>query len=143
MRKAPLRIQHVNAILGVKEVKNMYHVNIKEMTKENSNFREVLYTGPHSQLVVMSLNKGEEIGEEIHEKIDQIFFVMDGLGEADVGEERIRIEEDDVVFVPAGTKHNIKNDGEKDLKLYTIYSPPAHKDGTLELTKKDAEEEEY
>lgn len=113
----------------------MYHTDIKEITKNNTNFREVLYTGPHSQLVAMSLKVGEDIGEETHEKIDQIFFIIDGLGEALVGEERIRIEEHDVVFVPAGTVHNVKNVGDKELKLYTIYSPPAHEKGTIQENK--------
>ncbi len=113
----------------------MYHEDIKEITKKNTNFREVLFTGEYSQLVVMSLKVGEEIGEETHETIDQIFFIVDGFAEADVGEERIRMEEHDVVFVHAGTKHNIKNAGDEELKLYTIYSPPAHEDGEIQATK--------
>lgn len=121
----------------------MYHENIKEITKENTNFREVLYTGKHSQLVVMSLKVGEEIGEEVHKSTDQMFFVVDGEGEAIVGGETFGFDEHDVLFVPAGTKHNIKNSGDEDLKLYTIYSPPAHPDKTIHRTKKKAEQAEY
>lgn len=109
----------------------MYHGNIKQVTKENENFRKVVCTGKYSQLVVMSLKVGEDIGEESHDIIDQIFFIVAGVGEAKVGESVFGITKHDVVFVPAGTRHNIKNPGDEDLKFYTIYSPPAHKEETI------------
>lgn len=115
----------------------MFHDNIKELTKENKNYREALVTGAYSQLVLMSIPVKQEIGEEIHDSIDQIFFVVDGDGEATVGDETFGFDEHDVVFVPAGVKHNIKNVGSKDLKLFTIYSPPAHPEGTVEKTKEE------
>lgn len=122
----------------------MFNEDIKKAAKENSNFRKVLYTGPHSQLVVMSIPAGGDIGEEIHPNIDQIFYFVDGDGQAILNDETQNIEEHDVVFVPAGTKHNFKNTGDEDLKLFTVYSPPAHKDGTIHATKADAaKEEEY
>ncbi len=122
----------------------MFNEDIKKAAKENTNFRKVLYTGPHSQLVVMSIPAGGDIGEEIHPNIDQIFYFVDGDGQAILNDETQNIEEHDVVFVPAGTKHNFKNTGDEDLKLFTVYSPPAHKDGTIHATKADAaKEEEY
>ena len=114
----------------------MFHDNIKELTKENKNYREALFTGKYSQLVIMSVPVGGEIGGETHETTDQIFFVVDGDGEAIVGNETFGFYEHDVVFVPAGVTHNIKNVGDEDLKLYTIYSPPVHAEGTVEKTRR-------
>lgn len=116
----------------------MYHENIKEITKNNTNFREVLYTGKASQLVVMSLKVGEEIGEEVHESIDQLIFIVEGDAEATVNNERFGIEEHDVLFIQAGTKHNVKNIGDEELKLYTIYAPAEHPENTVQATKADA-----
>ena len=113
----------------------MYHEHIKKITKENTNFRQVLYTGLHSQIVVMSLKKGEDIGEEIHEGVDQMLFIVNGEGEAVINNETFGIDEHDVIFIPSGTKHNIKNSGDDDLKLYTIYSPPEHEDRLVQETK--------
>lgn len=110
----------------------MYHEDIKEIAKKNNNFREVLYTGKYSQLVVMSLKPSEEIGEETHEATDQMIFIVEGDGEAMVDAERFGIDEHDVVFIPAGVKHNVTNIGDDDLKLYTIYSPPEHKPGLVQ-----------
>ena len=121
----------------------MFNENVLELTKENTNFRKVLYTGPHSQLVVMSIPPGEDIGEEVHEKTDQILFFVAGESEAVLNGESQKVRENDAVFVPAGTKHNFKNTGNSNLKLYTVYSPPAHKDGTVHITKKNAEAEEH
>lgn len=120
----------------------MFNVDIKKSALENSNFRKVLYTGPHSQLVVMSIPVGGDIGEETHSTIDQILFFVEGSAEAILNGESSAVVEGSVVFVPAGTKHNFKNSGDKNLKLYTIYSPPGHKDGTIHTTKADAEKEE-
>ena len=113
----------------------MYHEDIKKLTKENINYREVLYTGQYSQLVIMSLKKDEEIGEEVHEHVDQLLFIVDGEGEATIGDEVFGFDEHDVIFVPARARHNIKNTGDEELKLYTIYSPPEHEDGLVQETK--------
>lgn len=121
----------------------MFSVDIEKLTKENTNFRKVLYTGKNSQLVLMSIPVGGDIGNEAHETIDQILFFVEGTGEAVLNNtEKQRVEKDSVVFVPAGTWHNFINTGDEDLKLYTVYSPPAHKDGTVHKTKEEAEKEE-
>lgn len=120
----------------------MFNIDIKKATVENSNFRKVLYTGSHSQLVVMSIPVGGDIGEETHETIDQILFFVEGNAEAILNGQSSAVGPDGVVFVPAGTKHNFKNSGGKDLKLFTVYSPPGHKDGTVHATKAEAEKEE-
>lgn len=112
--------------------------NIKELVKENENFRHVIYTGRKSQLVLMSLLAKEDIGEETHETSDQILFIVDGKGEAVVGEEHTPITKHSVVFVPAGTVHNIINTGNEKMKLYTVYAPSVHADGITHKTKADA-----
>lgn len=121
-----------------------YHTNIEKETLENSYFRKVLFTGKYSQLVVMSLKPGEEIGNEIHETVDQFFRIEQGEAKVVLnnGGEEFIVKEDEVFIVPAGTWHNVINVGDKDLKLYTIYSPPNHPDGTVHKTKKEAEEYE-
>ena len=116
--------------------------NIKELTKENDNFRHVIFTGNHSQIVLMSLLPGEDIGEETHEKSDQILFIVDGVGEAVLNGEKSTIQKKSVVYVPSGTKHNIINQGNESMKLYTVYAPATHKDGTIHKTKADAAKEE-
>ncbi len=113
----------------------MFADNFKRLAKTNTNFRKVLETGQYSQIVAMCLPVGGDIGEETHESIDQIFIIAGGTGEAIVGGETRRIEEKDLVFVPAGMVHNIRNTGDEDLVLITIYAPPAHPDGTVEPTK--------
>lgn len=115
-----------------------YIDNIEKATKENTNFRKVLYTAAHTQLVVMHLNPGEEIGEEIHE-LAQFIRVEEGKGIAVLDGVTTNIEDDFAVIVPAGAKHNIINTGAEAMKLYTLYSPPEHKDGTIHVTKADAE----
>lgn len=120
----------------------MFLEDIKKLTKENSNFRKVLYTGKHSQIVAMSISVGGDIGEETHPNTDQILFIVDGEGEAIVQGITRRIEEHDVIFVPAGTLHNFRNTCDEDLKLFTVYSPPAHPDGTIHPTKADAQKSE-
>lgn len=115
-----------------------YIVNIEKLSLNNENFREVLYTAKNSQLVVMSLKPLEDIGEEIH-KLDQFIRCESGEGKAILDDVEHEISDGFVVVVPAGTKHNIINmSGEKELKLYTLYSPPNHKDGTIHITKADA-----
>ncbi|MEN9327961.1 MAG: hypothetical protein RI947_769 [Candidatus Parcubacteria bacterium] len=114
--------------------------NIEKVTLENSNFRHVMYTGQHAQLVVMSLNPSEEIGLETHEIVDQFIRIEKGEGKVIINGEESILKDGDAVVVPAGTKHNIINTSlENPLKLYTVYSPPHHKDGTIHKTKKDAE----
>ena len=117
--------------------------NIKKETKENNNFRKVLYTAKHSQLVVMSLKPGEEIGEEVHNELDQFVRIEQGKGKAVINNQEYDIEDDWAVIVPAGALHNFINTGEEDMKLYTIYSPPEHKHGTIHPTKADVEEEHF
>lgn len=115
-----------------------YITNIEKEAMENENFRKVLYTSKHSQLVLMSLNPKEEIGAEIHE-LDQFIRVEAGIGKAILDGMEHKIEDGSAVVIPAGTEHNIINTSEnKKMKLYTIYSPPEHRDGVLHKTKADA-----
>ncbi len=114
-----------------------YVTNIEKATEENSNFRKVLYTGRNSQLVVMSLNPGEEIGEEIHD-LDQFIRVEEGKGTAILDGAEHAIEDGTAVVIPAGCKHNIVNSSEEEMKLYTIYSPPEHKDGIIHESREVA-----
>jgi mannose-6-phosphate isomerase-like protein (cupin superfamily) len=116
--------------------------DIEDRTEENSDFRHVLYTGKHMQLVLMSLGPGEEIGEEVHDDGDQFFRVEEGEGEVWIDGKRTKIEGDTGIVVPGGARHNVKNTGQKPLKLYTIYAPPEHVDGTVHVTKADAEASE-
>ena len=116
--------------------------DIEELTEKNSDFRRVLYTGKNLQLVLMSLKPGEEIGEEVHEDRDQFFRVEMGEGEVRIDGNRSKIEDDDAIIVPAGARHNVVNTGDKPLRLYTLYAPPEHRDGTVHATKADAEASE-
>lgn len=113
--------------------------NIEDRTEENRDYRRVLYTGAHMQLVVMSLAPGEDIGEEVHEDVDQFFRVEKGKGEIWIDGEATSIKGDFGMLVPAGARHNVKNTGEKPLKLYTLYAPPQHEDGIVQNTKAEAE----
>lgn len=120
-----------------------YIDNIEDKTKENSSFRKVLYTGTHMQLVVMSLKPGEDIGEEIHEHVDQFFRVEEGSAQVIIDGEEHAVEEDMVIIVPAGAKHNVINTSNtEDLKLYTIYAPANHPEGTEHVTREEAMEAE-
>ena len=112
--------------------------NIEVMTEKNGHFSQVLYTGKHLQLVVMSLRPGEDIGEEIHADRDQFFRVEKGKGEVRIDERKTRVEAGDAVLVPAGARHNITNVGERSLKLYPLYGPPEHEDHTVHVTKDEA-----
>jgi len=114
-------------------------VNIEEETKRNTNFRKVLATNTHSQLVVMSLMPGEDIGEEVHDAIDQFIRLEEGSGKAVLDGQEFPIEDDWAVVIPAGTKHNIINTSNEIMKLYTIYSPPEHAEGTVHATKAEAQ----
>jgi len=114
---------------------------IEKQTLKNTNFRQVLFTGKHAQLVVMSLQPGEEIGNEVHKKVDQFFRIEQGKARFvfDGGEEYV-VGDGDAVIVPAGTYHNVINASNRGrLKMYTIYSPPNHPDGTVHRTKAEAE----
>jgi mannose-6-phosphate isomerase-like protein (cupin superfamily) len=114
--------------------------DIEKDTLENNNFRKVLYSGKHLQLVLMSLKAGEEIGEEIHRDNDQFFRFESGTGECKIDGNDYKVTSGDVVIIPAGAKHNIINtSATAELKMYTIYSPPHHKDGIIRAIKQDAE----
>lgn len=115
--------------------------NIEHLTEENTNFRRVLYTAKHSQLVVMALAPAEEIGVEVHD-VDQFFRVEEGTADLVLDGSRTSIGPGSGLVVPAGTKHNIVNTGTTSLKLYTIYSPPLHRDGVTHRTRADAEKDE-
>ncbi len=118
-----------------------YIGNIEEETKENSNFRKVLYTAKNSQLVVMSIAPGDEIGEEVHD-LDQFIRIEDGEGKVILNDEESEIKDDYAVVIPAGVKHNVLNTGEEPLKLYTLYSPPEHRDGVVHKTREEAMDDE-
>lgn len=116
-----------------------YVVNIEEKSLANNYFRQVLFTGPHSQLVVMALAPGEDIGMETHEDVDQFIRVEAGRGKAILNGEEHDLEDGSAVVIPAGTAHNIINLSQSDqLKLYTVYTPPEHPDGTVHKTKAEA-----
>lgn len=122
--------------------KKGYVANIERLSKENTDFRRVLYTAQNVQLVLMSLKPGEDIGEEVHE-LDQFLRIESGAGEALVGETKYPVEDGVSIVVPAGTNHNIINTSPTDdLKLYTLYAPPEHQDGTIRHTKAEAEAQE-
>ena len=118
-----------------------YVGSIEKQTTENTFFRRVLFTGPHSQLVVMCLQPGEAIGDEVHPKVDQFFRIERGDAKFVFNEKEERpVHDGDAVVVPAGTYHNVVNTSKTAmLKLYTIYSPPNHPDGTIHKTKAEAE----
>lgn len=119
-----------------------YITNIEKDSLENENFRKVLYTARNSQLVLMSLRPGEEIGEEVHQ-LDQFIRCESGEAKAILDGVENTLTDGFIVLVPAGTRHNIINTSkDKPLKLYTLYAPPNHKDGTLHATKADAEADE-
>jgi mannose-6-phosphate isomerase-like protein (cupin superfamily) len=116
-----------------------YVTNIEKDTLENDNFRKVLYTAKNSQLVLMALKPGEEIGSEVH-TLDQFLRIEQGTGKAILNDVEYDIMDGSAIVVPAGTKHNFVNTSETEpMKLYTIYSPPEHIDGVVHATKADAE----
>ena len=117
--------------------------DIEKLTTENVDFRRVLYTGRNLQLVLMTLQPGEEIGAEVHETHDQFFRVESGAGEIWIDNVRTAIEDDDAAIVPAGARHNVINTGKAPLKLYTLYGPPEHRDGVVHPTKADVREEHF
>lgn len=116
-----------------------FHINIDSATKANANFRQVLYTGQHSQLVLMALKPGEEIGFEVHPNNDQFFRFEAGEGICVIDGNEYHVKDGDVIIVPAGAEHNVINTSDtEELKLYTLYSPPHHKDQIVRATKAEA-----
>jgi mannose-6-phosphate isomerase-like protein (cupin superfamily) len=116
-----------------------YVVDIEKETTKNTDFRRVLYTGRHSQLVLMSLKPGEEIGEETHNDVDQFFRFEAGEGKVIIDRKEHNVKDGSAVIVPAGARHNVINTSKRmNLRLYTIYSPPEHQDGVVRHTKREA-----
>jgi mannose-6-phosphate isomerase-like protein (cupin superfamily) len=116
-----------------------YRTNILKDTQENENFRRVLFTGGNSQLVVMSIPQGGEVGKETHKYTEQTLFFLSGTGEGELDGEKFPIGPGDVVVVTTGTEHNFWNTGTEVLKIYTVYAPPNHIDGRVHTTKADAD----
>lgn len=119
----------------------IFHEDIINMAKENANFRKEVKTAHNSQVVLMSIEPSESIGEEIH-KVDQILFFVSGNAQGIINGKKFDIKPNELVFVPAGALHNFINKGTEPLKLFTIYAPPEHKAGTVNKTKADAQSEE-
>jgi mannose-6-phosphate isomerase-like protein (cupin superfamily) len=120
-------------------MKQPYYGHIENDTKENANFRKVVFTGQYLQLVLMSLKPGEDIGMEVHDNVDQFFRFDQGEGKVVIEGAEFDVTDGDSVVVPAGSNHNIINTGSGDLKLYTVYTPPNHPDGTIHKTKQEAD----
>jgi mannose-6-phosphate isomerase-like protein (cupin superfamily) len=119
-----------------------YAEDVYRLARENEDFRRVLYTTELSQLVLMAVPAGEEIGEETHEGIDQVLAFVEGEGEAIIEGERRPVRPGSVVVIPGGTRHNFIASGGSTLKLFTVYTPPEHPDGTTHHTKDEADEYE-
>lgn len=115
-----------------------YCEDVRKIAKRNTWFRHVVYTGRFSQLVLMSIPAGEELGDEIHDSSDQIFVVVEGEGDAVLAGKARQANRNDVVFVRAGTRHNIRNTSRDELKLYAICAAPAYAEGTIHRTREDA-----
>ena len=115
-----------------------YHVDLIAATKANGYFRQVLHTAPNSQLVAMCVQPGDDIGLETHH-LDQVLVFVEGEGDFEVGDHKGRVAAGDVVVVPAGSQHNFVNTGASAMKLYTVYAPPEHPDGTVHKTKAEAD----
>ncbi len=120
-----------------------FNEDIVSLAKRNRWFREVVATGPHAQVVVMSIPPGGEIGEEVHDAVDQVLAFVEGEGAAILDGERSAVGPDRLVLVPAGTRHNFVNTGSSDLRLYTVYAPPQHAPGTVHRTKAEADADEH
>lgn len=115
-----------------------YVGHIEKLTEDNNYFRQVIFTSGKQQLVVMCLQKGEDIGVEVHPEVDQFFRIEEGVGKVIMDGEEMGFGEGDAIIVPAGTEHNIINTGDEPLKLYTVYSPPNHPEGTVHKTREEA-----
>jgi mannose-6-phosphate isomerase-like protein (cupin superfamily) len=120
----------------------MEHFVIATVAEQNPDFRRVLWTGEHAQLVVMTIPPGGEIGEEVHPDTDQILTFVSGVGEATVADDKRPVAQGDLVCVPAGTRHNFDNTGPNPLVLYTVYGPPEHAADAVHATKEEADEAE-
>jgi mannose-6-phosphate isomerase-like protein (cupin superfamily) len=120
-----------------------FNEDIVGLAKRNRWFREVVATGPHAQVVVMNIPPGGEIGEEVHEGVDQVLVFVEGEGAAILDGERSAVGPSRLVLVPAGTRHNFINTGASDLRLYTVYAPPQHAPGTVHRTKAEADADEH
>lgn len=116
--------------------------DIEKLTVENTDFRRVLYTGKYLQLVLMTLQPGDEIGAEVHEDRDQFFRIESGSGEVLIDGKRNPVKDDDAIIVPAGARHNVVNTGDAPLMLYTLYGPPEHRDGVIHRTRAEADAHE-
>ncbi len=114
---------------------NHYVANIKQQTLQNTDYRRVIFTSSHLQLVLMSLEPGQEIGSEVHNKIDQFFEILSGTGVSIIDGVEYQIGNDIALVIPAGLSHNIINTGTEPLKLYSVYAPPEHKPGTVQPNK--------
>ncbi len=124
---------------AAQEVTGPFNEDILARAKRNSLFREVLSTGPHAQVVVMSIPPAGEIGEEVHDDVDQVLVFVEGEGVAVLEGKRSRVSPGRLVHVPAGMRHNFVNEGSVGLKLYTVYAPPQHAPGTIHRTKAEAD----
>jgi mannose-6-phosphate isomerase-like protein (cupin superfamily) len=120
----------------------MRHFSIATVAEKSPAFRRVLWTGEHTQLVVMTIPPGGEIGEETHKNTDQILTLVSGVGEARVAGQTKQVAQGDIVVVPANTRHNFRNTGANPLILYTVYGPPEHPDGTVHATKEESDRAE-
>ena len=116
----------------------VFNIDIRKATMKNNYFRKVLATGKNSQIVVMCLRPKEDIGMEVHNDVDQILVFLEGSGQAVLGGKKSAVKKNSIVHVPMKTWHNFINTGKRKMKLYTVYSPPEHKPGTIHKTKKDA-----
>jgi mannose-6-phosphate isomerase-like protein (cupin superfamily) len=119
-----------------------YIVNIEKETLENTNYRRVLYTSKNSQLVLMNIQPEDDIGMEVHE-LDQFIRIEQGSAKVILDGDEHQVEDDFAIVIPAGTEHNVINTGSNELKLYSVYSPPEHKDGTVHATKSEEVEEHF
>lgn len=119
-----------------------FYGNIEQLTEENNNFRQVLYTAKHCQLVLMTLPVGGEIGAEVHDENDQFFRFEVGVGKVVIDDNEYTVKDGDAIIVPAGAEHDVINIGDEPLRLYTIYSPAHHKDGIIRATREEAEANE-
>ena len=117
--------------------------DISQKARRNNYFRQVLETGEHTQIVVMSIAPSGEIGEEVHAENDQVLYFVEGKGKAVLAGEEINFGKDDVILVKAGTRHNFVNTGKTDLQIITAYSPPHHPEGTIHKTKEEADKAGY
>jgi mannose-6-phosphate isomerase-like protein (cupin superfamily) len=129
-------------MLATQKVTAPFNEDILARAKRNPFFREVVSTGPHAQVVVMSIPPRGEIGEEVHQDVDQVLVFVEGEGVAVLEGQRSSVTPGRLVQVPAGTRHNFVNEGSVDLKLYTVYAPPQHAPGTIHLTKAEANADE-